>query len=241
MRIFILSRGPLAEKVVNNLVKRGLAGDIVGIHEYPENKTDLVDDLETIMPSNLPKCDLLLALFLHPNVAPVIPRVAEQTGAREVLVPIDDWHLMPEGLKRQLARELDEIGVVYEFPKPFCQLAESEHPLINELSKTVGRPIFVVDRAADTIMGVRMRRDTPCGSAAFVADKLAGVDVSQARERAARAHLDYPCLAGMDRDPVLKTEIMQVATECLCEEVVKAMCLDRDGVTTPADDDKTEP
>ena len=74
-----------------------------------------------------------------------------------------------------------------------------------------------------SISKVRILRDTPCGSAQFVADKLTGVDAADYREKASRAHLDYPCLAGMDRDPILKTEIMQVATECLCEEVRKAL------------------
>jgi hypothetical protein len=223
LRIYILTRGPLGEKVVNNLVKRGLADSIVGIHEYPEKARGLVDDLETIMPPDPPECDLLLCLFLHPDVVPVIPLVAQKTGAKEVLAPVDDWHLMPEGLKRQISGELDEIGVAYEFPKPFCQLETSSHPLIGEIAEKLGKPKFEADVKLGSISKVRILRDTPCGSAQFVADKLAGIDTADYREKASRAHLDYPCLAGMDRDPILKTEIMQVATECLCEEVRRAL------------------
>lgn len=226
MRIYIVSRGPLGEKVVNNLVEWGYAESIVGIHEYPEKDQGLVDDLETVMPPDPPECDLLVALFLHPDVAPVIPRLAERTHAKEVLVPIDDWHLMPEGLRRQLAKELDELGVSYEFPKPFCQM-EGKHPLVGEFSKRLGKPCFNIEVSRDVIIGARTERDTPCGSARFVAEKLKGVEVGEAREKASRAHLDYPCLAGMDRDPLLKTEIMQVATECLCDAVVSALCLEK--------------
>ena len=223
MRIYVLTRGPLGEKVVNNMVKRGLADSMVGIHEYPEKAQGLVDDLETIMPPDPPECDLLLCLFLHPDVVPVIPMVAEKTGAKEVLAPVDDWHLMPEGLRRQISGELDEIGVAYEFPKPFCQLETSSHPFIEEMAKKLGKPRFEADVKLGSISRIRVTRDTPCGSAQFVADKLVGVDAADYREKASRAHLDYPCLAGMDRDPILKTEIMQVATECLCEEVGRAL------------------
>jgi hypothetical protein len=224
LRVYVLSRGPLAEKVVNNLVRHGFADMIVGIHEYPEQTHGLVDDLETVMPPDPPQCDLLLALFLHPDVAVVIPEVAKRTGAREVLVPIDDWHLMPEGLRRQIQAELDEHGIKNEFPRPFCQIGSSKHPLISEFAQKLGRPEFEIEERGGVISGVRTKRDTPCGSACFVAEKLVGVDLAKSREKASRAHLDYyPCLAGMDRDPVLKTEIMQVATEYLCEEVAKAI------------------
>lgn len=223
MRIYVLTRGPLGEKVVNNLVKRGMAEMIVGIHEYAEAPPGLIDDLETVMPPDPPQCDLLLALFLHPDVAVVIPKVAERTGAREVLVPIDDWHLMPEGLKRQISSELDGLRVAYEFPKPFCQLDGSDKELIGEFARSLGRPRFKAEQERGVITTIRTVRDTPCGSACFVAERLPGVDVSESRERAARAHLDYPCLAGMDKDPMLDREIMQIATECLCEEIAKAL------------------
>ncbi len=223
MRIYILSRGPLAEKVVNNLVEHGLADMIVGIHEYPESTHGMIDDLETVMPEDPPECDLLLALFLHPAVAPVIPRVARRTGAKEVLVPIEDWHLMPEGLRRQLADELHELGIRYEFPKPFCQLDGSSHPLINQFAIRVGRPRMDLEQRSGVIIAATATRDTPCGSARFVAGRLIGTDASESRDKAARAHLDYPCLAGMDPDPVLKREIMQVATGCLCDEVDRAL------------------
>ncbi len=223
MRIYIVSRGPLAEKVLNNLVEHGFAEMIVGVHEYPESTHGLIDDLEALMPEELPKCDLLLVLFLHPDVVPVIPKVAERTGAKEVLVPIEDWHIMPEGLRRQLAGELDEIGVKYEFPRPFCQLDGSAHPLIRAFSKKLGKPCLEIEHKAGVILSATTRRDTPCGSARFVAGKLVGVDVSESAGKAARAHLDYPCLAGMDTDPVLKRETMQVATERLCEEVARAI------------------
>jgi len=145
LRIYIVSRGPLAEKVLNNLVEHGFAEMIVGVHEYPESTHGLIDDLEALMPEELPKCDLLLVLFLHPDVVPVIPKVAERTGAKEVLVPIEDWHIMPEGLRRQLAGELDEIGVKYEFPRPFCQLDGSAHPLIRAFSKKLGKPCLEIE------------------------------------------------------------------------------------------------
>ena len=231
MRIYILTRGPLGEKVVNNLVKRGFAEFIVGIYEYPEKAHGLVDDLETIMPPDPPACDLLLCLFLHPDVVSVIPRVAERTGAGEALVPVDDWHLMPEGLKRQISLELDEMGVGHAFPKPFCQLEESEHPLIGEFARGLGKPEFRAEVKLGSISRIEVLRDTPCGSAQFVADKLAGVDAADYKEKASRAHLDYPCLAGMDRDPILETEIMQVATECLCEAVARALEDSQEGST----------
>ncbi len=229
MRIYILSRGPLGEKVVNNLVEHGLANMIVGIHEYPEAVHGLIDDLETVIPKDPPECDLLLALFLNPDVAPVIPEVAKRTGAKEVLVPIEDWHLLPEGLKRQLAKELDELGIKHEFPKPFCQLDGSAHPLIRAFSTILGKPRLEIEQKQGVIVSARVKRDTPCGSARFVAGRLVGVDVSESRDKAIRAHHDYPCLAGMDTDPELKKEIMQVAAECLCEEVARAVAEKAEG------------
>lgn len=231
MKIFILSRGPLAEKVVNNLVEHGFAEMMVGVYEYSEKTHGTFDDIESVMPPDLLQCDLLLVLFLHPDVAPVIPMVAERTGAREVLAPIEDWHLMPEGLRRQLAGELDELGIGSEFPKPFCQLDGSKHPLIREFSEKLGRPRFEIEKSGGTISTVRTIRDTPCGSARFVATKLVGVDIPRSKEKAVRAHLDYPCLAGMDPDPILKKDIMQTAADCLAEEI--ARCLG-EGAEPPA-------
>jgi thymidylate synthase len=96
-------------------------------------------------------------------------------------------------------------------PKPLCTLTETDYkitrrnretytsPLISEFARYFGQPDLkiTVDPETRTISAAQVRRDAVCGCTRYVADKLIGVSVDEAEEKAGLLHHHYPCLASM--------------------------------------------
>ncbi|MEM2978394.1 MAG: DUF166 family protein [Candidatus Hadarchaeales archaeon] len=218
MRIFMLYRGPFGEQMVNNLVLRGLGPQTVGTfelkpetleEEHPGEKdlwNKLWEEPSKYLPKSLPsvKCDLLLVLGLHSRLGDLIPPIAEKMGVRSILYPIDDRQHLPEG-KKTIQEELERRGVHVEFPEPFCALEGSEDPLIREFSLHFGKPRFRVKREEGRIKAVEVVRDTPCGSAHAVAEKMVGFSCGDLKALKEKLFLEHHneenenyCLAEMD-------------------------------------------
>ena len=74
--------------------------------------------------------------------------------------------------------------------------------LIAEFARYFGKPEFsiVVNPQSRTITSVEVKRDTVCGCARYVAQKLIGVTAEQAEYETGMAHHHFPCLASMGID-----------------------------------------
>lgn len=157
LRIYIIYSGPFGEQMINNFALAGLGDKIVCLYEFepetieednpsdPDVMRKIWEEPDKYVPRNLPvvECDLLIVLGIHPLLGDIVPSIARRLNAKAVLYPLDDRERVPEALKT-IQDDLDEAGIYYEFPRPFCVIEESENELINYICKKVGRPQFKI-------------------------------------------------------------------------------------------------
>jgi len=200
--------------------------------QHPSKLPALVEEPEKYLPQKIPQTDLCITSGLHKDLLLELPYQIEQAGVRGLIVPIEDFSEVPSGLRKQLERTCEDLGLESAFPKPFCSLQTSEeHPtiskFINELK--VGRPLLEISTAKnderEVIVSAFVKRSAPCGSTWYVARKLIGVDVGKETlyDSIARAHHSYPCTATMNMDPELGEPILHVGGYIVREEVERAL------------------
>jgi len=212
-------------RIIENICDKGFAHWISWFHEFEAPPEGFLDNPEKHLPKDIPECDLILSLGLPPDLQYTLPILAKKTKAKAVIAPIDNSSWIPPGLKRQIERELTEIGVASAFPKPFCSLEKTGNRYIDMFAEHFGRPELVVRVEGGTIKEVNVKRGCPCGSTWFIAEKLIGVEVSQQRIRdeIAKAHHAYPCLASMTMDPELGDTVLHKSQYLIREAVEKAI------------------
>ncbi|GAB4558173.1 MAG: DUF166 domain-containing protein [Anaerolineae bacterium] len=232
MRILALVQGVYGRRIVDNIQRRAPDWPVTTWEVPPIALDEAMDAPEDYIPGTLQPADLILSLGQMPSVAVLLPELAEATGARAVIAPIDREEWLPSGLAQQVARWLADAGVIGVFPKPFCSLTPStynvrkhtrtyEDPLIAAFAERFGQPQLeiTVDPDAGTIASVAVIRDSPCGCAAYVAERLVGIHVDEAEERAGMLHHHYPCLASMGIDPDFNDTLMHVSGDLLRDHV----------------------
>jgi hypothetical protein len=133
------------------------------------------------------------------------------TGAQGVIAAVDNEAWLPRGLARQLIGWLARMNVGCATPKPLCSLTERDYKItrrdrepydcavIAEFARYFGQPDIhlSVDAATGTIASAQVQRDAVCGCARHVAEKLIGISVDEAEEKAGLFHHHFPCLASM--------------------------------------------
>lgn len=207
MRIFAVVQGRYGQRIVENIRANGPRSWTVECWR-PPSLPAVVDDPARYLPLHVPSADLILALGESPAVAQLIPDIARRANARAVIAPVDHLAWLPEGLIRQVEERLRRLGVDSVFPRPFCSLTEDgynvrhqrvaySNPWIGAFARHFGRPVFRVQCEANVLKRVDVERDTACGCARFVAERLVGVPVGEAVFQAGVFHHHYPCLAGM--------------------------------------------
>ncbi|MDD3041817.1 MAG: DUF166 domain-containing protein [Methanosarcinaceae archaeon] len=234
MRILILYSGVFGIKVIQNLInpdsfcvscgelcdhcrqaRKSYAGLIVGIHEFPEDLPPFIEEPEQYLPSSLPECELVLAIGLHPDLLAALSTVVDKTGAKAVIVPVEDSRATPAGVVEQLRQNLEVKGVEFAAPKPFCALEKTgKGSLIDAfVDMGFGKPVLRIELNPNgkLFKAAGVLRDAPCGSTWFVAKKLGWKEVSDYKEIVSGAHHSYPCTASMDRDPQLGDTILHEA------------------------------
>ena len=222
-RIYILYHGSFGELVTGHLADSGFADRIVCLYDLKVTSVSL-DEPESDLPEDLPlcECDLLLVLGILPKAGDLIPIIAEKTGAKSVLWPIEDPNLIPEG-KYSIETELAKKNIHIEFPEPFCSSGTSENAEIKSFVEAFGKPRFElrVNAKKKVIEGVKVIRDTPCGSASKVAAKLVGMSYENMKsfeEQVMQMH-DNECVAYMGPE----RPIMQQAGRLLADALKKAI------------------
>jgi hypothetical protein len=222
-RIYILYHGSFGELVTGHLANSGFADRIVGLYDLKVTSVSL-DEPENDLPEDLPlcECDLLLVLGILPKAGDLIPIIAERTGAKAVLWPIEDPNLVPEG-KYSIETELAKKNIHIEFPEPLCSTETSENTEIKSFVDAFGKPEFElrVNAKKKVIEEVKVIRDTPCGSASKVAAKLVGMSYENMKsfaEQVMQMH-DNECVAYMGPE----RPVMQQAGRLLADAVKEAL------------------
>lgn len=220
IRLFILSSGKYGSRIVNNIAARGFAPYIVGLHEYPEDLPEFIDDFEDFIPKNLPESDLVLSLGLYGDINMTIPTVASKTHAKSIIAPIHDPKQIPPGLQRQIEDEIKNKRII--FPKPFCSLKPVQDKYIDEFASSFGKPELEID-ADGIIKSIEVKRGAPCGSTWYIAKELEGVPTEEAEFESGNKLHNYPCLASMSIDPTVGDTIMHLAGYKIKEAVKSAL------------------
>jgi hypothetical protein len=228
LQLFVLFQGRYGQRILDHIRRFAPKEWTIDAWRAPLALPQVVDDPPEHLPMHLPPADLVLSLGESVAVAQLLPCIAERTGARAVVGPVDNVAWLPSGLVQQLRTWLAEMGVVAVFPKPFCSLTERSYngrkqeiefvsPAISEFAHHFGRPVFRVACAAVDrddrmqIVEVEVQRDAPCGCARAVARQLVGTDVQDAIVQTGLFQHHYPCLATMRVDTDLGEPLIQVS------------------------------
>ena len=181
--------------------------------QAPVNFPLIVDYPEDHLPDAFDPTDLILSFAENKSVAELIPDIVQMTGARGVIVAVDNETWLPRGLARQLVGWLNRMGVPCATPKPLCSLTETDYkitrrerisyksPEISEFAQYFGQPDLEIQVDPDTreISRADVKRDAVCGCARFVTEGLIGLSVDDAEENAGLLHHHFPCLASMTK------------------------------------------
>ena len=213
MRILTIYNGEYGQRHLQHI--RAYGPDTWTILEWraPVALPPVIDYPEDYLPERFEAVDLILSFAENKGVAELLPDVAEMSGAKAVLVAVDNEAWLPKGLARQLHEWLARIDVSCATPKPLCSLTESDYlvalkkrvpydsPQIREFAGYFGQPDLrvTVDETTRTIATTAVVRDAACGCARYVATNLVGQPVDGAIEKAGLLHHHFPCLASMQK------------------------------------------
>ena len=126
MKILSIISGEYGERHVRNIRANGPRHWHLEVWKAPEFFPPVIDYPEDYLPDRLPTAHLILSFAEQKGVAELLPEIAEMTGARSVLVAVDNETWLPTGLARQLHSWLNRIGVNCVTPKPLCSLTETD-------------------------------------------------------------------------------------------------------------------
>jgi hypothetical protein len=225
MRILTLINGDYGKRHLDNIITHAPPSWMIYHWRAPVFFPLVIDYPEEFIPPDLPPADLILSFAEHKSVAELIPDIARLTGAKAVIVSVDNENYLPRGLARQLRGWLEKMDVACATPKPMCSLTETDYwitrrekmvhhsPLIAEFARYFGKPelAIAVDPKTRLITSAEVKRDAVCGCARFVAEKLVGIAVDDAEYEAGMAHHHYPCLASMGKDIDFDDTLMHVS------------------------------
>ena len=233
MKILAIISGEYGERHVSNIQVYAPQNWSIEIWQAPAVLPPVIDYPEDYLPETLPSTDLILSFGEHKGIAELLPDIAEMTGARAVLAPVDNEAWLPRGLARQLHGWLERMEVACVTPKPLCSLTEGDYLvsrrqrveyndlLIAEFARFFGQPKLeiMVDPDTHQITSANVQRDAVCGCARFVAEKIVGLSADDAEQEAGLAHHHYPCLASMGIDADFGDTLMHISGNIIKDEV----------------------
>jgi hypothetical protein len=233
MHILTIISGEYGQRHVENIRAHGPTDWTVEVWRAPGVLPPVIDYPEDYLPDALPPADLILSFSEHPGVAELLPDIARMTGARAVVATADSEVWLPRGLARQLRGWLQDMDVVCVTPKPLCTLTDTHYsigrrqrieyddPLIAEFARHFGQPNLriTVDPKSRFITSAEVLRDSVCGCARYVAQRLVGVSADDAEQEAGLLHHHYPCLASMGVDTDYGDTLMHISGNLLKNNV----------------------
>ncbi len=229
MELLAITQGWYGERIVRHVAS--MAGDWhvealtlrKGIPPVPEEEEARQVVRGLLSSGQAPRGpDLLLLLAEEPGAVVLLPELAQALEAEALICPGDDYRVLPRGLERQLADELEELGILFAFPRPFCSLSGGPGP-IGLFAQRFGMPEVELELDGDVIRAVRVLRGAPCGSTHYMARKLVGVKVQKAPSLAGLSVQTYPCLASHVEDPLIGEDMIHVSASLAKAAVERAL------------------
>jgi thymidylate synthase len=212
MRILVVvTTGEYGKRHLENIQKHGPETWEFAVWQAADRYPLIIDYPEDHLPESFEPADLILSFAENKSVAELMPDIAEMTGAKGVVVAVDNEVWLPRGLGRQLKGWLERQNVAYAGPKPLCSLTETDYKItrkeretydcaeIAEFARYFGQPRLdiVVDPDSRTIKSAQVEVDAVCGCVRHVADGIIGLNVDEVEEKAGLLHHHFPCLASM--------------------------------------------
>ena len=213
MNILAIVSGEFGHRNVRNIQANAPVGWSIEVWQAPPALPQMIDYPEDHIPDSFPDSDLILSFAELSGVAELLPEIAKMSGAKAVVVAVNNETWLPLGLGRQLRGWLKDIDVVCATPRPLCSLTESdfgvtrqdrikfESPEITEFALHFGKPDLKieVDEETSTIKSADVIRDAVCGNTRHVAKQLIGLSTDEVLDKASLLHKHFPCLTTMTK------------------------------------------
>ncbi|MBO8181752.1 MAG: hypothetical protein H0Z28_03035 [Archaeoglobus sp.] len=181
-----------------------------------------IDEPEALLPE---LSDLVIAINLHPDLLLELPLA----GADAILIPVEDPKWCSPGLRNQIAKICDELGIEFAAPKPLCSFKPESRKLRRFCEKfDFGMPEFKIKAENSRIIDAKALKDT-CGCSHFVAKMMKGHIIENREEFWKEIHQHqcaYPCMASMDRDVEIKEAPFHLAGYIMGNSFSKAAGID---------------
>ncbi|EKF85902.1 DUF166 domain-containing protein [Methanobacterium formicicum] len=220
MKIYLLISGKYGSRVVNNLAEHGMASNIVGMEEFPQDLPEFIEDFTSYIPQNLPPADLIIAVGLSGDINMIVTYIAQETGAKSAIIPVYDPQQMPPGLQKEIQESAPDVRIV--FPKPFCSLEPVGDAPIDEFATRFGKPVLFI-KSDRYIKKVEVLRGAPCGSTDYIVRGLWSTPAEEAESSATLKLHNYPCNASSDTDPAVGDTSMHLASYQIKEAIKRGL------------------
>jgi hypothetical protein len=235
MKILAAIQGEYGKRIAENVTERMPDDWQLETVTLPRALPVLIDEPEEFLPSGIPSADLLLGLIESDGAAQLVPALARISGAKSVIVPVDNPVWLPLGLQGQIEQEMMRDGIKSVYPKTFCTLTENsagyrsntvpyDDEVISLFARYFGRPklTILLDDSGENITSVAVERGSPCGSTHHAAEKMVGMSVNDVVPRAGLIVHQFPCLASMQQEEIDKgifEPLMNISGYVMNEEI----------------------
>jgi hypothetical protein len=235
MKILAAIQGEYGKRIAENVTERMPDDWQLETVTLPRALPVLIDEPEEFLPSGIPSADLLLGLIESDGAAQLVPALARISGAKSVIVPVDNPVWLPPGLQGQIEQEMMRDGIKSVYPKTFCTLTENsagyrsktvpyDDEVISLFARYFGRPklTILLDDSGENITSVAVERGSPCGSTHHAAEKMVGMSVNDVVPRAGLIVHQFPCLASMQQEEIDKgifEPLMNISGYVMNEEI----------------------
>jgi len=213
MNILAILSGEFGHRNVRNIQANAPNGWSIEVWQAPPALPQMIDYPEDHIPDSFPDSDLILSFAEITGVAELLPEIAKMSGAKAVVVAVNNETWLPLGLGRQLRGWLEDMGVVLAMPRPLCSLTETDYgvtrwdrikfesPEIAEFARYFGKPNLKieVDEDTSTIKSAEVIRDAVCGNTRHVAQQIIGLPTAEVLDKANLLHKHFPCLTTMTK------------------------------------------
>jgi len=213
MNILAILSGEFGHRNVRNIQANAPNGWSIEVWQAPPALPQMIDFPEDHIPDSFPDSDLILSFAEITGVAELLPEIAKMSGAKAVVVAVNNETWLPLGLGRQLRGWLEDMGVVLAMPRPLCSLTETDYgvtrydrikfesPEIAEFARYFGKPNLKieVDEDTSTIKSAEVIRDAVCGNTRHVAQQIIGLTTAEVLDKANLLHKHFPCLTTMTK------------------------------------------
>ena len=235
MKILAAIQADYGKRIADNVTKRMPDDWILETVMLPRALPVLIDEPEEFLPSDIPSADLLLGLIESDGAAQLVPALARSSGAKSVIVPVDNPAWLPLGLQNQLEQEMIRDSIKSVYPKTFCTLTEKstgyrnktipyDDEIISLFARHFGRPKIKLslDESKEIITAAVVERCSPCGSTHHAAEKMVGMAVNEVVPHVGLIVHQFPCLASMQQEEIDKgvyEPLMSISGYVMNEEI----------------------